>query len=99
MTTTVHPNAVSDGAAWHAMSPADVVKRLSTNSEHGLDQAEAAARLQKYGPNRLPEGKQRSALAKFFSHFNNVLIYVLIGAGFIKLMMNVWIDAGIIFAV
>ena len=65
------------------MSPAEVVERLATDPDKGLGLSEASARLQKYGPNRLPEGKKRGPLAKFFSHFNNVLIYVLIAAGFI----------------
>src|SRR5262245_46011183 len=92
-------NAISDLAAWHAMFPAEVVERFATNPQKGLNLTEASSRLQKYGPNRLPEGRKRGPLAKFFSHFNNTLIYVLLGAGFIKLMMNSWIDAGIIFAV
>jgi magnesium-transporting ATPase (P-type) len=81
------------------MSQAEVVKRLATDSEKGLDLPEASARLQKYGPNRLPEGRKRGPFARFFAQFNNVLIYVLLAAGFIKLMLNLWIDAGIIFAV
>src|SRR5215469_13752035 len=99
MSTTVNTKVVSDVAAWHAMSPAEVVNRLATNSETGLDLPEAAARLQKYGPNRLPEGRKQGPLAKFFAHFNNTLMYVLLAAGFTKLMMSLWIDAGIIFAV
>jgi calcium-translocating P-type ATPase len=89
----------NDVAAWHAMSPAEVVKRLGTNADTGLDLSEASARLQKYGKNRLPEGRKRSAFARFFAQFNNVLVYVLLAAGFTKLMLSLWIDAGIIFAV
>src|SRR5215469_1378020 len=92
----VNMNRVSDVTAWHAMSQAEVVKRLATDSEKGLDLPEASARLQKYGPNRLPEGRKRGPFARFFAQFNNVLIYVLLAAGFIKLMLNLWIDAGII---
>jgi magnesium-transporting ATPase (P-type) len=85
--------------AWHAMPGAEVVTRLVTNAEHGISLSEASARLQKYGPNRLPEGKTRGPFTRFFAQFNNVLVYVLIAAGFTKLMMSLWIDAGIIFAV
>src|SRR5499427_3873752 len=99
MSTTVNTDAVSDVAAWHAMSQAEVVTRLATNPEIGLNLPEASARLQKYGPNRLPEGKKRSPFARFFAQFNNSLVYVLLAAGFTKLMMSLWIDAGIIFAV
>src|SRR6516164_6960267 len=99
MSTTVNTNTVSDVAAWHALSQAEVVKRLATNPEKGLNLSEASARLEKYGPNRLPEGRKRGPLAKFFAHFNNTLMYVLLAAGFTKLMMSLWIDAGIIFSV
>jgi len=94
-------NAHTDGnaAAWHAIPADDVVKQLATDREKGLDAAEASSRLQKYGPNRLPEGKKRRAFARFLAQFNNILVYVLLGAGFIKLMLNLWVDAAIIFAV
>jgi magnesium-transporting ATPase (P-type) len=81
------------------MSQAEVVNRLATNPEKGLNLSEASARLQKYGPNRLPEGRKRGPLARFFGQFNNILVYVLLAAGFTKLMLNLWVDAGIIFAV
>src|SRR5215471_4337918 len=99
MSTTANANTVSEVTAWHAKSQAEVVKRLVTNSEKGLNLAEASARLEKYGPNRLPEGRKRGSFARFFSQFNNILVYVLLAAGFTKLMMSLWIDAGIIFAV
>jgi len=81
------------------MSQAEVVTRLVTNAEKGLDLSEAAARLRKYGPNRLPEGRKRGPFMRFLAQFNNILIYVLLAAGFTKLMLSLWIDAGIIFAV
>jgi len=94
-------NAYTDGnaAAWHAVSTDEVVKRLATSREKGLDAAEASTRLQKYGANRLPEGKKQGPLMRFLAQFNNILVYVLLGAGFTKLMLNLWVDAAIIFAV
>src|SRR5215472_5748367 len=99
MSTTGKTNTVSEVAAWHAMSPAEVVTRLVANSEKGLDLAEASVRLQKYGPNRLPEGRKRGPFTRFLVQFKNILVYVLLAAGFTKLMLNLWIDAGIIFGV
>ncbi|HEX2665892.1 MAG TPA: HAD-IC family P-type ATPase [Candidatus Acidoferrum sp.] len=99
MSATVNTNTVSEVAAWHAMSEAEVVKRLATNSEKGLTLPEASARLQKYGPNRLPEGRKRSPFTRFLAQFNNILVYVLLAAGFTKLMLSLWLDAGVIFAV
>src|SRR5215470_8348537 len=84
---------------WHAMSADAVMKSLATDREKGLDGAEAARRLEVHGPNRLPEGKKRGPFVRFLSQLNNVLIYVLLGAGFTKLMLNLWIDASIILGV
>ena len=36
---------------------------------------------------------------RFLQQFNNVLVYVLLAAGFMQLMMNLWLDASIILGV
>ena len=99
MSSTVNANPAADTTAWHAMTVDAVVKRLTTDTGKGLDAAEASSRLQKYGPNRLPEGKKRGPFMRFLSQFNNILVYVLLGAGFTKLMLGLWIDAAIILGV
>ena len=86
-------------ATWHAISAQEVVERLGSNTGKGLDASAASKRLKEHGPNRLPEGRQRGPLMRFFAQFNNILVYVLLGAGFVKLMLDLWVDAGIIFAV
>ena len=85
--------SASDVSIWHAMTADEVIKRLNTNAKNGLDEGEVASRLQKYGFNRLPEGTKRGPFMRFLSQFNNILVYVLLGAGFIKLMLNLWLDA------
>ena len=90
---------MANEVAWHALSVDEVAKRLTTDTGKGLEAAEAAKRLQEYGPNRLPEGKKRGLLMRFLSQFNNILVYVLLSAGFTKLMLNLWVDAAIIFGV
>jgi len=47
----------ADATAWHALTVDEVLKRLTSSTATGLNAGEAASRLQKYGPNRLPEGK------------------------------------------
>ena len=84
---------------WHAMAAEEVEKKLGVDPGRGLDAAEAAERLKTYGPNRLPQGKKKGPLMRFLAQFNNVLIYVLLLAGFVKLMLSLWLDASIIFAV
>ena len=86
-------------SSWHAMTVDGVVKLLVTNTKSGLDLREAANRTKKYGPNQLPEGKKRGPFTRLLSQFNNILVYVLLGAGFTKLMLSLWIDAAIILGV
>jgi len=86
-------------AAWHALPVDEVVTRLRARPGEGFDSAEAARRLQQYGPNKLPLGKQQSAFMRFLAQFNNVLVYVLLGAGLLKLAFGLWLDTAIILGV
>src|SRR5262245_2925274 len=92
-------SATATTTAWHALATDEVQQRLGTRSDTGLDAAEASSRLQRYGPNRLPQGKKRGPLLRFLSQLNNILIYVLLAAGFVKLMLGLWVDSAIIFGV
>jgi magnesium-transporting ATPase (P-type) len=89
----------SEVEAWYAVPADEAARQLGVNTQSGLDASEATARLQKYGPNRLPESGKQSLLMKFLGQFNNILVYVLLGAGFVKLMLGLWIDASIILGV
>src|SRR5215468_8225103 len=93
----VDPEAAS--VFWHALPADEVVARLQTDLAEGLDAAEASRRLARFGPNRLPEGKQRGPLMRFLAQLNNILVYVLLGAGFVKLMVGLWLDAAVILGV
>src|SRR5215468_1209194 len=101
----LHMNAATisttgnEATAWHALAVDDVVRRLNTSTENGLDAATISQRRTKYGPNRLPEAAKRGLIVRFLMHFNNVLVYVLLAAAFVKLMMNLWLDASIILGV
>src|SRR6516162_2731844 len=99
MNTATITTTDSEITAWHALAAGDVVRRLNTNTERGLDAAEVSQRRTKYGPNRLPEAARQGPLVRFLLQFNNVLVYVLLAAGFIKFMMNMWLDGSIILGV
>ncbi len=81
--------------AWHSILTDSVLKDL-TASATGLSQNEAAARLKKYGANRLPEAARRSNLMRFLLQFHNILIYVLIGCAVVTAALDHWIDTGVI---
>lgn len=99
MDTLVTARSAGPVSTWHAMTADEVVNQLATNTESGLDLGEAANRAKKYGPNQLPEGKKRGPFTRLLLQFNNILVYVLLGAGFTKLMLSLWIDAAIILGV
>jgi magnesium-transporting ATPase (P-type) len=84
--------------AWHSVLTDSVLRDL-TASATGLSQNEAAARLKKYGANRLPEAARRSNLMRFLLQFHNILIYVLIGCAVVTAALDHWIDTGVILAV
>ena len=67
--------------------------------QDGLSRQEAEARHEQWGPNTLPKQKEQHPIMRFLSHFHNVLIYVLIGAGIITALLDHWIDTWIILAV
>ncbi|RMC29938.1 HAD-IC family P-type ATPase [Paracoccus siganidrum] len=82
----------------HSRTPQDCLAALESRPE-GLSGDEAARRLQQYGPNRLPEAPPRSPVIRFLAQFNNVLIYVLLGAAAITAALAHWIDTSVILAV
>jgi magnesium-transporting ATPase (P-type) len=99
MSEALRANPGPAATAWHAVSADQVVSRLKTDPAAGLDANEASQRLAQYGFNRLPEGKQRGPLMRFLAQLNNILVYVLLGAGFVKLMVGLWLDAAVILGV
>jgi hypothetical protein len=47
----------------------------------------------------LPQGVKKGPLMRFLAQFSNILIDVLLAAGFVELMLSLWLDASIILAV
>ena len=64
---------------WHARAGDDVLSALDSR-EHGLSQAEAAARLAAHGPNALPPAPARHPLVRFLSQLHNAPIYARLAA-------------------
>jgi calcium-translocating P-type ATPase len=99
MNTTMNVTSQSGTTAWHAMATDEVLRRLDSNAQSGLDATEVPRRLETYGSNKLPEGRKQGPFMRFLMQLNNVLVYVLLGAGFVKLMVGLWLDAAIILGV
>jgi P-type Ca2+ transporter type 2C len=73
--------------AWHAFDPATLLERLRSDAA-GLSDEEAARRLEKFGPNQLPERPPPSLLALFVTQFKSPLIYILLIAAGITLALD-----------
>ncbi|MGP1356615.1 cation-transporting P-type ATPase, partial [Roseicyclus sp.] len=73
--------AKPDGTSppWHSRATGETMAALATGAS-GLSVDEARIRLETGGPNRLPEPPRAGAVARFLRQFNNLLIYVLLGA-------------------
>ena len=82
----------------HARSVTDCLAVLRA-SPGGLTAAEVARRLAAHGPNRLPAGTSLGPLRRLLAQFNNVLIYVLLGAAVVTAGLQHWIDTAVILAV
>ncbi len=83
---------------WYQLDHGEVFKFLQT-SEQGLSEVEAKERLEKYGPNKLPEGKDLSRLKIILHQFTSPLIYILMVAAIVTTFLGEYIDTGVIAAV
>ena len=85
-------------ASYHAQSGDEVLQALSSRSS-GLTDDEVSARLQQYGPNKLPQAPQPGTFTRFIKQFANLLVIVLIVAGVLTALLQHWIDTFVIFGV
>ena len=83
---------------WHNKTSDQTLSELET-THLGLSGVDASQRLITYGFNKLPEPKRRNVLLRFFHHFHNILIYVLLGAAAITALLGHVVDTSVIVAV
>jgi Ca2+-transporting ATPase len=83
---------------YYRMHVRQVLEALET-FEEGLGNAEAARRLEEYGPNQLAEEDKVSRLTILLHQFTSPLIYILLIAAVVTLLLAEYIDTGVILAV
>ncbi len=81
--------------AWHNQELPVLLADFETKPQ-GLEQDDAAARLLRYGPNRLPERPPRPWWNILLSQFRSPLIYILVLAAGVSLLIGDIKDAGFI---
>ncbi|VVB66201.1 Potassium-transporting ATPase ATP-binding subunit [Candidatus Gugararchaeum adminiculabundum] len=83
-------------AIWHSLSVEDVCGKMGS-CPAGLTEAEAAYRLEKFGPNEFERKGRTSVLDVFLRQFKSLIIFLLFCAAAISLYLNDIVEAQIIF--
>lgn len=84
---------------FHTQSVAQSVVALQGNLVSGLATAEAAARIQRYGPNALQEKGGRSPLRLLWEQLSATMVVILIVAAVVSALLGKWLEAGAILAI
>ena len=84
---------------WHTLEGAQALAGLDSDAAGGLTGAEAARRLEQYGPNALAEGKKKSVLQVFLEQFKDLMVIILIIAAVVSLISGEGESTLVIFAV
>jgi magnesium-transporting ATPase (P-type) len=87
-----------DERAWHALKPEAALDAVAS-APTGLASEEAGRRLREVGPNSLTPPPRRGPFLRLVSQFNNVLIYVLLGASVVTALLGHYVDTGVIVGV
>ncbi len=82
-----------DETAWHSLPLAQVLTRVAAHRDLGLANAEAAARLRRFGPNELPRGKPRAAGEIFREQLTTLPIALLDASALVSLLTGGIADA------
>ncbi len=83
-------------SAWYQMTVAEVITRLGSDRDRGLDTAEARRRLAHYGPNELVEKGGRTRLDILREQLTGILTLLLIAAAILSMALGDWLEAVVI---
>lgn len=86
-------------ADWHTLPVPEVAAALRTDLRHGLTEAEAAERLQRYGRNELETGRVRGWPQMLAEQFKDVVIWVLLAATLLAFAVGEVTDAVVILTI
>jgi Mg2+-importing ATPase len=84
--------------AYWSLAPEQLLSALHA-SKKGLQPADAAQRLRRYGPNTIRAKEQATALRLLLSQFKSPLVLILIFAAIVSGIVGEWVDASIVLAI
>ncbi|MBB5019616.1 magnesium-transporting ATPase (P-type) [Chitinivorax tropicus] len=85
--------------SWHSMAAHTALAQLTSHYPAGLTGQDAADRLARHGPNRLPPPATTPAWRRFLRQFHNVLIYALLLSATVTGLLGHWLDMSVIIGV
>jgi Ca2+-transporting ATPase len=96
MTTPDAP--LQAAAAWHALDEETTLSELDSDRERGLSQAEARARLERYGSNVLEKRADNGWIELLVRQIHNPIVYLLLGSTGLAMLMGKWLDGAVVLA-
>jgi P-type Ca2+ transporter type 2C len=78
---------------WYARDPAEIAEALGVDPSLGLTSQEAARRLERDGPNALPEEKPKPGWRRFIDEYRTYMQLILIGAAIVSMAIQEWSTA------
>ncbi|MHC1784050.1 MAG: cation-translocating P-type ATPase [Anaerolineaceae bacterium] len=84
---------------WHQLKGEEALSQLGSNLEGGLESAEAAARLEKYGPNELIDKGGKGGLKILLEQLTGIMVIILVVSAVISLFLQDYEDAIAILAI
>lgn len=84
---------------WHNLPIYDISQLLNVNIKNGLDIDTVKLRQNNWGLNKMTPKKPMHPLIRFLIHLRQPLILILLIAGLVTVLLEEWVDAGVIFGV
>jgi len=81
---------------WYNLNPNEVLERLGTDPERGLDPEEAAKRLAALGPNELVDRGVKNPWLIIWEQLTGIMVVILIVAAVISVFLREYTDASVI---
>ncbi len=78
---------------WYARDPAEIAEALGVEPSIGLTSQEAARRLERDGPNALPEEKPKPGWRRFIDEYRTYMQLILVGAAIVSMAIQEWSTA------
>lgn len=84
---------------WYKFTLEELLSKLATNIEIGLESSEVDSRIEKYGLNQLKEESGKSFLTKLKEQLSDFLVLILIAAAMVSIFVGEKTDSIVILAI